>query len=120
MSLIIKPIPKSILIFGAAGHIGSPLAEFLTREAPSIKMRLATSSPGKKVLLQDAFPNAEVVEANYSDVTSLSAALIDIEGVFVITPGGLLEEKAMTNLVIALKQAKNIVLDYEGRKGGFR
>ncbi|KAK7440663.1 hypothetical protein CaCOL14_013019 [Colletotrichum acutatum] len=109
MSLFIKPIPKSILIFGAAAHIGRPLAEFLTREAPAIKLRLATSSPGKKIQLQDAFPNAEVVEANYSDVTSLSAAVIDIEGVFVITPGGLSEEKAMTNLVTALKQAKNII-----------
>ncbi|KXH26178.1 hypothetical protein CSIM01_11448 [Colletotrichum simmondsii] len=109
MSLFIKPTPKSILIFGAAAHIGRPLAEFLTREAPDIKLRLATSSPGKKIQLQGAFPNAEVVEANYSDVTSLSAALIDIEGVFVITPGGLSEEKAMTNLVTALKQAKNII-----------
>ncbi|KAK1446604.1 hypothetical protein CCUS01_12352 [Colletotrichum cuscutae] len=109
MSSFIKPIPKSILIFGAAAHIGRPLAKFLIREAPTMKLRLATSSPGKKIQLQDTFANAEVVEANYLDVTSLSAALIDIEGVFVITPAGISEEKAMTNLVTALKQAKNIL-----------
>ncbi|EXM26054.1 hypothetical protein RAB80_011774 [Fusarium oxysporum f. sp. vasinfectum] len=36
MELTKKPTPKSILIFGAAGHIGQPLAEYLTREAPDI------------------------------------------------------------------------------------
>ncbi|KAK1672758.1 hypothetical protein BDP55DRAFT_731252 [Colletotrichum godetiae] len=109
MSSFAKPIPNSILIFGAAAHIGRPLTEFLSREAPTIKLRLATSSPNKKKQLQDAFPDAEVVEANYSDVSSLSAALTGIEGVFVITPGGISEEKAMTNLIAALKQAKCVI-----------
>ncbi|KAK6208606.1 hypothetical protein QIS74_12124 [Colletotrichum tabaci] len=109
MSTFIKPIPKSILIFGAAAHIGRPLTEYLTREAPSIKLRLATSSPNKRKQLQDAFPDAEVVEANYSDVASLSAAVSGIEGVFVITPGGLSEHEAMTNLVTALKEANSVI-----------
>ncbi|GJC85489.1 hypothetical protein ColLi_08327 [Colletotrichum liriopes] len=109
MSAFIKQIPKSILIFGAAAHIGRPLTEFLTREAPSIKLRLATSSPKKKKQLQDAFPNSEVVEANYNDVASLSAAVSDIEGVFIITPGGFSEKEAMTNLVTALRQANSAV-----------
>ncbi|KAG6355390.1 hypothetical protein INS49_003352 [Diaporthe citri] len=109
MSSFTKPIPKSILIFGAAAHIGRPLATYLSREAPAIKLRLATSSPSKRDQLRSAFPNAEVVEANYNDVDSLSAAVDGIEGVFVITPGGLSEESAMTNLVAALKKAKTVV-----------
>lgn len=109
MSSFKKPIPKSILIFGAAAHIGRPLAAYLAREAPAIKLRLATSNPNKRDQLQTAFPNAEVVEANYNDVGSLSAAVDGIEGVFVITPAGLSEEPAMTNLVTALKKANSVV-----------
>ncbi len=30
-----KPIPKSILIFGATGRIGGPMAQFLTKLAHS-------------------------------------------------------------------------------------
>lgn len=109
MSSFKKPIPKSILIFGAAAHIGRPLAAYLTREAPTIKLRLATSSPTKRTELQSAFPNAEVVEANYNDAASLAAAVDGIEGVFVITPAGFSEEPAMTNLVTALKKANSVV-----------
>lgn len=109
MSSFKKSIPKSILIFGAAAHIGRPLAAYLTREAPTIKLRLATSSPSKREQLRSAFPNAEVVEANYNDVDSLSVAVDGIEGVFVITPAGLSEEPAMTNLVTALKKANSVV-----------
>lgn len=109
MSSFTKPAPRSILIFGAAAHIGRPLAAYLTREAPTIKLRLATSSPSKRDQLRNAFPNAEVVEANYNDLASLSAAVDGIEGVFVITPGGLSEEPAMTNLVTALKEANSVV-----------
>ncbi|KAH8656331.1 hypothetical protein BGZ61DRAFT_500289 [Ilyonectria robusta] len=104
-----KKIPKSILIFGAAGHVGRPLAEFLTRESPATTLHLATSSPGKRELLQRAFPNAHVVDADYSDTASLSRALKDIEGVFVITPGGMSEAPAMTNLVSALKGQTSLI-----------
>ncbi|KAF4539112.1 uncharacterized protein LTHEOB_10504 [Lasiodiplodia theobromae] len=98
-----KPIPKSVLIFGAAAHIGRPLAEFLQREAPSIKLRLATSSPAKVSTLQAAFPAAEVVEANFSDEPSLLRATAGMEGVFIITPGGTDEGAAATNIISALK-----------------
>lgn len=109
MSSFTKPIPKSILIFGAAAHIGRPLAAYLAREAPTIQLRLATSSASKGDKLRSAFPNAEVVEANYNDAASLSAAVDGIEGVFVITPAGFSEEPAMTNLVAALKKAGSVV-----------
>jgi uncharacterized protein YbjT (DUF2867 family) len=42
-----KPIPRSILIFGATGHIGGPLAGFLHLEASrsSIQSRNRSSTP---------------------------------------------------------------------------
>lgn len=97
-----KPIPKSILIFGAADHIGGPLAEFLTREAPDIRLRLATRSADKAQALRQRFPAAEVVIADYTRLTSLIGAVEGMEGIFVITPPGLDERACMTNLVAAV------------------
>lgn len=104
-----KPIPRTILIFGAADRIGGPLAAFLTREAPSIRLRLATRSSEKAEVLRQSYPAAEVVVADYSDPTSLQTAVEDMEGVFVITPPVLDERQSMTNLVAALKQAGRLV-----------
>ncbi|EOD46100.1 putative family protein [Neofusicoccum parvum UCRNP2] len=104
-----KPIPKSVLIFGAAAHIGRPLAEFLQREAPSIKLRLATSSPSKIPGLQTAFPSAEVVVADFYDTPTLEAAVAGIEGVFIITPGGTDEGAATSNIITALRTADTAV-----------
>ena len=109
MSSFTKPIPRSILVFGAAGHVARPLAAYLARGALAIKLRLATISPNKEDQLRSAFPSAEIVEDNYSDVNSLSAAVDGIEGVFVITPAGLSREPAMTDLVTALKRAGSVV-----------
>lgn len=99
-----KTIPETILIFGAAAHIGRPLAEFLTREAPSIRLRLSTSSPEKAKVLQSSFPQADVVVASYQDQLSLVSAARGAQGVFVLTPSGTDEGPAMTNLISALKQ----------------
>lgn len=100
-----KPIPRSILIFGASGHIGGPLARFLQREAPQIRLRLATSKPGQVDTLKRDFPAAEVVVANYADLPSLEIAAKGMEGVFVLTTNGTDERPAMTNVVAALKSA---------------
>ncbi|KAF5555926.1 hypothetical protein FPHYL_8110 [Fusarium phyllophilum] len=104
MDLTKKTIPKSVLIFGAAGHIGQPLAEFLTREAPDIRLSLVTRSPQKQKILQSKFPNARVLAADYEDPSSLAAAVKGIEGVFVISSSGMLETSAMTNLTKVLKE----------------
>lgn len=104
-----KPIPRSILIFGASDHIGGPLAAFLAREAPAIKLRLASHSTGKVETLKARFPSAEVVVANYMDIASLTAAAAGMEGIFVIAPVGLDERAAMTNLVQAAKASGSIV-----------
>lgn len=104
-----KPVPRSILIFGASDHIGGPLAEFLAREAPAIRLRLATHSARKIEALQSRFPSAEIVVADFFDVASLSAAAASMEGIFVVTPGGLDERAAMTNLVAASCSAGTLI-----------
>lgn len=100
-----KPVPRSVLVFGATGHIGGPLASFLHREAPQIRLRLATSRPDRIDDLRRDFPHAEAVHANYFDLPSLEAATHGMEGVFVVTTNGTDERPAMTNLVEALQKA---------------
>lgn len=104
-----KPIPGSILIFGAADHIGGPLAAFLGDEAPSIKLRLASRSEDKARALRQRFPAAEVVIADYYDLPSLTAAVAGMEGIFVITPADTDERKAMTNMVEACRASGTLV-----------
>lgn len=104
-----KPIPNSVLIFGAADHIGGPLASFLCREAPEIKLRLATRNEKKAHILRESFPSAEVVIADYYDLVSLSAAVAGMEGLFVITPADTNEHQAMSNMVEACRASGTLV-----------
>ena len=100
-----KLVPRSILIFGAAGHIGKPLAQFLHKEAPQIQLRVATSKPERVDDLRREFPYAEAVHANYFDLASLESATQGVEGLFVNPSGGTDERPAMTNLVTAVKKS---------------
>ena len=103
-----KPIPQSILVFGAAGRIGGPLAKILASEAPSIRLTLATHSPQKAAMLHQKFPTAEIVIADYFDPASLRIAVEGIEGIFVITSSGIEERPAMTNLIAAIRQSSSV------------
>lgn len=104
-----KRVPESVLIFGAAAHIGGPLAAYLHQQAPRTRLRLATSTPANADVLRRNFPSAEVVNASYFDLASLQPAVDGIEGVFVLTRSGTDEGPAMTNLVTALKSAGSAV-----------
>jgi uncharacterized protein YbjT (DUF2867 family) len=104
-----KPVPRHVLIFGATDRIGGPLADFLGREASSIRLRLSTSKAAKVPSLRACYPKADVVVADYLEVGSLKAAVQGVDGVFVLTPSGTDERIAMTNLVMALKTVDNII-----------
>ncbi|WP_313802195.1 NmrA family NAD(P)-binding protein [Sphingobium sp.] len=104
-----KKIPASIAIFGASGHIGKPMARWLSYHAPDISLRLITSNPQKVADLQKAFPAAEVMVANYYDQSSLVPAVRGMEGLFVNTPGGTDETAAMGNLVAAIGDGADLV-----------
>jgi hypothetical protein len=99
MSVIIngKTVPRSILIFGASGDIGGPLADFLHRSAPGIQLRLASSRLERIDDLRRDFPDADVVHADYFDLSSLESAVHGVEGIFVNTPGGTDETPAILN-----------------------
>jgi uncharacterized protein YbjT (DUF2867 family) len=100
-----KPIPRSILIFGAAGTLGAPLARFLRREAPQVRLRLASSREDGCETLRRMFPGADVVQADYYDLPTLEAAAHGMEGLFVNTTLPKDEATAMTNLIAAVKKA---------------
>lgn len=104
-----KPIPRSVLIFGAGNHIGMPLLRYLQQAAPQVKLRLVSSRPEGCDALRQRFPQAEVVSASYFDPASLEQAVRGMEGVFINTPGGMDERPAMTHLVAALQKAGTAV-----------
>jgi NmrA-like family len=99
---------RRILVFGAAAHVGGPLAQFIATAAPETKLRLATSSNNKHAALQATFPTAEVVTANYFDEESLVSALKDVHGVFVITPDFFDEITGMEIFVRAIRRSPSV------------
>jgi uncharacterized protein YbjT (DUF2867 family) len=101
--------PQRIAIFGSAGHIGLPLALSLVRKAPGIHLRLISRIERQIQALQTAFPAHRPVQADYLDKPSLQRALDDVQAVFVVTPHFINEERAMTNLVEALRDEVNIM-----------
>lgn len=100
--------PQRIAIFGSAGHIGLPLALSLVRKASSIRLRLISRIERQIPALQTVFPAHEAVQADYLDQTSLRTALSDVQAVFVVTPHFIDEERAMTNLVGALREQASV------------
>jgi len=100
-----KPIPRSILIFGASGTLGGPLARFLQREAPQVRLRLASSREEGCEALRRDFPGVDVVQADYYDLPTLEVAVQGMEGLFVNTTLPKDEQTAMSNLITAVKKA---------------
>lgn len=99
-----KPALRSIAIFGAAGHIGGPMARFLRFHAPQVRLRLISSRADKLQQLRADFPGADVAQADYHDPASLEAALAGIEGLMVLTTQPMDERRAMTNLAGAVRR----------------
>lgn len=96
---------KSILIFGAAGRLGSPLASCVARHMPQIQLRLAASSEKRAARVRRRFPDAEIVVANYLDAAQMEAALEGIEGVFMVMPDFLDYPRAGEIFVAAARKA---------------
>ena len=105
----LKPIPKSILIFGAANHIGKPMAKFLQKEAPDIKLRLVSTDEERAESLKNEFPTQDVAVANLLDPPSLEKAVDGIEGFYLVAPPWVSPEESMTNFVTAVKKSGTAV-----------
>ncbi len=97
-----------ILIFGAAGHIGLPLARWIRYKSPKTGLRLVSRSADQRQRLKVEFPGAEVVAADYLDPASMAAALEGISAAFIVTPDFLDEQKAMEILCAAAKSQKSL------------
>lgn len=98
-----KPSLERIAVFGANGHIGRPLADWVRRHSPSTGLRLVIRNEDHRGGLALAFPQAEICLANYYDLGSLETALSGVEGAFIVTPDFLDEQRAMTNFVYAAR-----------------
>lgn len=98
-----KPALERIAVFGANGHIGRPLAEWVRSNSPSTGLKLVIRSEDHRAALAAAFPQADICLANYYDLGSLEAALSGVQGAFIVTPDFLDEQRAMTNFVYAAR-----------------
>src|SRR3546814_10736683 len=97
-----------VLIFGAAGHIGLPLARWIRYKSPETRLRLVSRNADQRQRLQVEFPDAEVVAADYLDPASMAAALEGISAAFVVTPDFLDEQRAMEILCAEAKSRKTL------------
>jgi hypothetical protein len=98
-----KPPLERIAVFGANGHIGRPLAEWITANSATTGLKLVIRNEDHHAALAAAFPHAEICIANYYDLASLESALFGVQGAFIVTPDFLDEQRAMTNFVYAAR-----------------
>lgn len=96
-----KPLPARVLVFGASGHLGGPLASWLQWAHPDIGLRLVTSRAEKVDALRARFPHAQIVVADLLDVDSLRPALRGVDAAFLVTPDFFDEERGMRNFAAA-------------------
>lgn len=92
-----------IAVFGANGHIGRPLAEWIRAHSSATGLKLVIRSEAHRAALVAALPEVEICLANYYDLASLEVALSGVQGAFIVTPDFLDEERAMTNFVYAAR-----------------
>lgn len=99
---------ESILVFGVSGHVASSVVDTLIREAPQIRLRLATSSSTKIGPLSKKYQNSEVVECSYLNAEQMDSAMKGVEGVYLITPDFIDMESAIGNFIRAAKKAGSV------------
>jgi uncharacterized protein YbjT (DUF2867 family) len=95
------------LVFGASGHIGGPLATELAALEGESALRLATSDVAKRTRLLSAYPDADVIVADYLDQDALVDALVGISAVFVVTPD-FFDDRHGTEILLAACAQKGV------------
>lgn len=109
MSAERKLLPSRIVVFGAGGRLGGPVAAFIDRYAPDVRLCLITSRPEQQPALRQKFPRAGIAVASYLDEVSMQRALVGAEGVFLVTPNFLDEQAAMQIFARAVREAGTLV-----------
>lgn len=79
------------------------MAQRLAYLAPNVRLRLATSRTERQAELARAFPEQQVVVADFGDPASMSACFADVEAAFLVTPNFLDEASAMARVGAAVR-----------------
>ncbi len=99
-----------ILIIGAAGNVASRIVAGLSQEA-DVSLRLTSSRKEGVDKLQAAYPQAQVMHADWYDVQSLHRAFEGMNRIVVIPPDFVTdEEKATPNIIAAAKASPTVDL----------
>lgn len=99
----LKPLPQRVAFFGGNHNIGIAAAQYVQEESPQTRVRLIIRQEKHRPALEARFPDVEVVFGDYYDLPSLEEALQEVQGVFVLTPDFIDEQRAMTNLIYAVR-----------------
>jgi NAD(P)H dehydrogenase (quinone) len=98
-----------ILILGATGNLGRLTAAAMSAGHPSVDLRLTSHREAGKASLRDAFPQAEVVDADWYDPLSLRDAVSGVDRILMVTPDFTTDEAVVTpNVIGAIKATGGI------------
>lgn len=93
-----------VLIFGALGNLGHLTARKLSARRSDVDLRLTSHRAEGLRELQEKFPAAEVVHADWNDATSLREAVRNVDRVLVVMTDFVIDESIATpNLIRALE-----------------
>jgi len=98
-----------VLIIGATGNLGRLTAAALTKQYPHIELRLTSHREEGRALLRDAFPGAEVMNADWYQASGLRAAMSGANKLLMVTPDFTTDEHVVTpNVIRAVKAEAGI------------
>jgi uncharacterized protein YbjT (DUF2867 family) len=98
-----------ILIVGATGNLGRLTASVLTERYPQVQLRLSSHRDEGRASLAEAFPNAQIVPADWHHEASLRTAVQGVDKVLMVTPDFATDERIVTpNLIRAIKAAGGV------------
>lgn len=94
----------NILVIGASGNVSSRIVALLANEK-SVSLRLTSTRDEGVNALKAAYPDADVLRADWYDLPSLKAAFAGMNRVVVIPPDFVTDEEVATPNVIAAAQS---------------
>jgi NAD(P)H dehydrogenase (quinone) len=98
-----------ILIIGATGNLGRLTASVLAAEHPALKLRLTSHREEGRASLRDAFPNAEVISADWNHEATLRPAIAGVDKILMVTPDFATDESIVTpNMIRAIQAAGGV------------
>jgi uncharacterized protein YbjT (DUF2867 family) len=100
---------ETVLILGATGNLGGLTAQTLQARQPAPRLRLVSSRESGCSVLREKFPQCEVVQADWYDITSLSVAVAGVDRVFIVTPDFRTDESVVTPNIIRATRAAGTV-----------